>query len=827
MAYGLKYTSNFYQVKNYTTSKYKIEIYLEGYGGSSSDITLSSGSVNMNRGGDLLENVQATTLSIGIENRTEGAYKEFRTAAWGDYKIVLIQDPDGTPLTRFVGYNQSEIYTESYDQPPYTTSIEFTDGLAHLKYKRWDRVDLKVSETAVNCNANTVSASVKMNGAINGVFAEVRAVSGTHANHKITLQTSTDDITFVDTDQVWGGGWIKFDASQLGTDYVRLKVTTVEGGTSTVNWYLTPIYTGQKTIIEVLRLALNLLPSPLPIREIVNIYEDSINGATTDSMMNQIYVASEVYKEIKDVGDESFEVAFFANQVIEEILKPFNAHIFQWNGYWYIIRPQEYLDSTMYYREYNANVGTENTVTVDGTGNWTTNTRSVTGRNGTATELVLQAQSSELSIIAPLNRVKVTYDQTNLEITDSDLIKNGCFKIVSHLISNNANTRVPDFWNLVGYDYSSYIAMIYANVGGFGVFQFPLQSTAVIFDATYYMWQKVKKIRTAITDSLQFSMDFRMYWTCQKKPAGTTQPVSTFFSNDLSVKYEVEITLGAYYLAGDVSNGYSWTTVVSRATFEQKGFEGSFGTYAANYNKDTNFVVTLPTCPENALVDFEIKIYRPYSNFDSFKSTISTDYFITLRTLGHRCVSLVYLPSELPPPDELILFSEIDEDEDVEEITALHGDGINTISVNSYRLSSGLITDSWTRRGAAETEEILPLLLLQIRDMRGGFKRNLSASLIGEFDVYNTIQDTTDVTTEYYINDYDWAIETNEWKCNLMELKTFISPLTLSTNTNDGKIKDETSNTISTPPLEPPLEARIVETSPTLQPNQLNLNGYI
>jgi len=831
MAYGLIYTHTFHQLKGYTTDgEYLIKISKEGYVGSDSEITCTRGSINMNRGGDLLENVQATTLSIGIENTTEGEFKEFREAGWGDYKVVLIADPNGTPVTKFIGYNQSEIYTESYDQPPYTTRVEFTCGLSHLKHVRWQDEDGKISETGKDANSTaTVSASLKLDGATNGVKVRVDAATGTHSTHRIRLQRSVDDIVWTDSDRTsTGAGWTIF-SDDFGTDYVRLKIETAEGAASTVDWSLTPIYVGQKTIIEVLRLALNKLPSPIKIREFVNIYEDSINSTTTDSMLSQIYVASEVYKEIKEESGLTTEItSFFCHEVIEEILKPFNAHIYQWNGIWYIVRPQEYLDSTMYYREFNANVGTESTVTVDATGNFASNTRTVTGANGASNELVLQASSSEMSIEPPLNRVQVTYNQKNLDVFENDLIRNGCMLNWEIPLAAFPEQTYPSQWDLDGVDYTAFDTKIgILNGGAWFTFEPTAQSTLGAFDNTQHISQQNYGVVTSTADSMQLSFDFNFKWTCQKKSAGTLNSnIPTFFNNDLYLKYEMVIRLGTYYLKGDPTLGYSWTTAVTRATFEQVGMPGTYGTFTANGDVFETITTTLPTLPQTAQINFEIIIYRAYSNFDAFKQTISSDYDMTFTSLGQRCFSLIYLPDGESPVEELVLTHEIDEDENIEEVDVIHGDGTNSISVNSFRISSGLITDSWSRRGAGETEEILPLLLLQLRDLRGEFKRNLSANLIGEFEVFNTIEDTTDVTTEYYINDYDWNVESNEWSVNLAELITSVVAPTNETFVGTKGLPPTTNNINQTPPSEQPPQSKVIQESTTISSEQTNINGY-
>lgn len=831
MAYGLKFTHTFFQLKGYsTTGEYKVEIYLEGYGGASSEFKSPRGSINMKRGGDLLEVIQATTLSVGIYNTTEGLYKEFRDAAWGDYKVILIQDPNGTPKTKFIGYNQSEVYSESGDQPPYTTMLSFTCGLSHLKHVRWDEEDQKITETGKNTNSTaTVSASVLLTGASNGVRVKVDANSGDHSNHIIKVQISADDIVWVNTDWEITGAGFNLSTDDLGNGYVRLKVSTAEGSASTVDWEITPIYTGQKAIIEVLRLALNKLPSPLNIREIVNVYEDNINNAVTESMISQIFVTSEIYKELEYEDDVLTDtVSFFCNEVIEEMLRPFLVSIYQWDGLWYIIRTQEYGESTLYYREFNPNIGTENTITVDATGSFASNTRTVTGTDGTATELVLVAPASELSIEPPLNRVKVTYNQSNLEIFANNLIGNGNYDYWE-IPTPSQFWQYPSGWYFTGVDYTTYQTWVFwGQFSRYFRFEPVEQATAASADLTKSIYQIKPNINIATVDSLLFSFDFMIYFNYTLLSGGTTQnSLPTFFSNDLFVKYPIKIRFGIYYLDGNPTSGYSWTTVDSVALFEQVGMSGNFGVVVNNYREVVTISTLLPTLPANDSVTFEISIYRPYTNLPAFSVSMASDYSISLETLAHRAVTLTYLPNEVAPEEELVLYQEIDEDENVEEIESIHGDGSNTSTVNSYRLANGVITDVWARRGTVETEGVLQLLLLQLRDLRGEFKRNFSAKLIGEFDVFNTIEDTTDVTTEYYIKEYDWAVETNEWSTQLMEIITSVVTPTGGSTAVTSMTLDTTENVNSVPPPPPPLESKIVQSTTTAQINQVNLNGYI
>jgi hypothetical protein len=724
LAYALKYYHNFYQIKDYGgADEYRLEIYLEGYGGGSSEINkIQANSINVSRSGDLLDNVLGTKLTFGIENETEGEYKEFRTASWGDYMVKLIFDPSGSADEKFIGYNQSEIYTEPYDQPPYISKLEFTCGLSHLKHVRFDN-------------------------------------SGT-------------------------------------------------------------LYTGQKTIIEVLRLALNKLPNPVKIREFVNVYEDGINATTTDSMLNQIYVNTHVYREHEDEDDQNTDVGFFCHNVIESILKPFNAHIFSADGFWYIIRTQEYTDSTMYWREFNANVGTESTVTVDATGSFTSNKRTVTGLNSASNELILQAQSTEMSIDPPLNRVKVTYNQDNIDFFEFNLLRNSDWRLRT---VSTAPYITADFWTINGDDWNTYNAFTKWNTRWWFNFEPTSQATAVTLDNTKYLSQSKTGITTATTDTLQLSFEFWFIANVNMNAGGNiNNHPSNFLANDMFFRWHVEVKVGSYYLAGDVTTGYSWTLTASTAIMERKGI----GAFNSVIDKKMDFVLTFPNLPENGIRNFDIKIYRAYTNWQSYAST-NTDFTMSFRELRQRDFILKYLPVGAPPVEELILYSKVDEDENIEEIDVIHGDGSNSVSMNSYRLSTGVVTDNWNRRGKSDNAEILTILLNQLRDLRSTFLKVLDGTVIARMDFYNTIEDTTDETVHYWMREYDWAVESNEWGVNLMELRndTGTSLTTETKNAVTPALLDTTDTTMID--ISDPIstESVVTESTPAVL-DQANLNDF-
>ena len=698
MAFGKKYSTTFYQLKSYATSgEWQINIYLEGYGGAVTEIDTSRSSIKLDRGGDFSDSIRATTLSLGVENKSEGQFLEFATANWGDYKIELIYDPNGTPLTKYIGYNQTEVYTEEFGSTGggiYTTSLKFTDGLKHLDYIRWD-------------------------------------ASGT-------------------------------------------------------------LYTGQKALIETLRLALNKLPSPIAVREAVNVYEDSINTTTTDSMLNQIYTDATMYKTLEEEVGTDVEKAFMCSEVLEEILKPLYCQIYQSNGNWLIIRKNEYKNATIYYRDFNANVGTESTLTIAATGSITPLV-TITNNNTLATDIICPSASAEKEITPPINRLKLTYNQFNLDLEDANLIVNGDFQSFSqdanYAVTNNGT---PNFWSYTSLDTSTYSAYNFLFNGEVGVYGFQFNpatyKTAVapllsITAPSDYISQSKVSVPTATTDTIRLTFDIetKINSTGWATGAAPSSNFNNFWDNDIEVINQIYFKLGTYYLAGDNINGYSWSTVAQNAKCIVKGGDGyahNIGTSYLNYYVKT-FDEILPNLPQTGTYTWDFRFYETYTNVPDY-NTQSTET-VTITSIYYTNMRATYQPDELDPSTEQILYADINEDENVEEIEVIHGDGTTSISQGSFRLSTGSITDLWNRRGVVENLPILTILINSIRDDNGDFKDQLNATLIGEFENYNTFRMTIGAITKDYILDaHTQNLETNEWQCTLIEIKTFTNTITLT-----------------------------------------------
>jgi hypothetical protein len=667
MTYAKKYTIPFKQMKDYDGyDGWNIDIYADGHGGGVTTLYTEQNSIVLQRDGGQFEWVNGTKLSFGLYNLTEEQYKEFRDASFGDYYCLLVRSNSEQV---FLGYNQSEIYTESYSDVPYSAKLEFTCGLSHLKYVRFDN-------------------------------------SGT-------------------------------------------------------------LYTGQKSLIEVIRLCLNKLPNPVfGVREFINEFDDSMSNATTNSMLNQTFVDVTLYREVKD----GVTVGFTCHQVLMEILKCFNSHLFQYGFIWQIIRWQEYSDSTMYYRDFDARVGTESTITIDDTGNLTTNKRVAGQPDGTSTELVI-TESTELSIEVPLNRIRLTYNQEQQNVSNFQLLQNGC---IGNFTPNNY-TGNPTEWTYQGIDPDTYNALFPVNTINW--FQFTdINSGSYL--ATKYIKQTRANLYIATTDRLKIELKGYQSLTIDKDSASANfNDINGFLNGNWYRYYPVIIKIGAYYLQQTGSNSGTWGTTPNVFIISMLNSNYQMPFWLDTYDVesyDTQYIYT-SVLPLSGFQDIEMTFLQPYSNVVA-EDTLLTDFTLTVNNFGITCMSVVYEPDQSAAITDYVVYQEIDEDEEVLELDIMHGDGLYDFSQNSFRLSTGVVTNNWNRRGKTDNLTIFEQILKQYAELRGSFVKMLSANIITQMQPYNTIEHTVNGTAYHYmIQDYSYKLETNEWDVNLMEIADYTS----------------------------------------------------
>jgi len=102
--------------------------------------------------------------------------------------------------------------------------------LTSYNYKGQETLALDANDT----NAVTAGLDIKNNSLIGWSVLEK---TGSHGNHVLTLQRSTDNVNWDDTSSTVTAGtaYTVKQASDVVVRYVRVKVTTAEGSASTVD----------------------------------------------------------------------------------------------------------------------------------------------------------------------------------------------------------------------------------------------------------------------------------------------------------------------------------------------------------------------------------------------------------------------------------------------------------------------------------------------------------------------------------------------------------------------------------------------------------------
>jgi hypothetical protein len=160
--------------------------------------------------------------------------------------------------------------------------------------------------------------------------------------------------------------------------------------------------------LEVIALILQKLKFNIGIRVACNLYATGMNTAATDDPLEQAYVPCRAYYP-KDEPISCLEV-------IKRILEPYCATIIQWEGYWWIVRFEEFVTSSVPYREYDYRGDYRS----NGTHNPIVNVKS--------THLYDRLHWTGevfLDMVEPFGNIEVIYKQGLLK----SLLRNGDFKI--------------------------------------------------------------------------------------------------------------------------------------------------------------------------------------------------------------------------------------------------------------------------------------------------------------------------------------------------------------------------------------------------------------
>lgn len=130
MAYGEKYRG---YTKSFGGGDYQVRIYQDGWTGATTDITIAQDGIiySMPEVEDIFNPIRGTTVTVTAESNVNYFFEEFFTTEFGEYKLELYDVNSASII--WEGFNVIEVYQESFEAPPYFSTLKFIDGLAELK----------------------------------------------------------------------------------------------------------------------------------------------------------------------------------------------------------------------------------------------------------------------------------------------------------------------------------------------------------------------------------------------------------------------------------------------------------------------------------------------------------------------------------------------------------------------------------------------------------------------------------------------------------------------------------------------------------------------
>lgn len=521
------------------------------------------------------------------------------------------------------------------------------------------------------------------------------------------------------------------------------------------------LYTGLKHMLEILRRALNKLPYQLEIREVVNVYDDNQSSATNASPLTQTYIQSEAFTTSTEEGDDVTEEAWKCSEVISEMLRPFGVKIYQSNNIWWIYRIQDYQTTQMRYRQYAAAVGSESGTTLSTSGSITT-TITIPSTNK-----YWKDESAYLDVNNKIEDLQITYESNNTRPAN-ELIRNGAFGLWS------GASMPPSYWTMAGLTYATYQRRFTGYGDGerrYAMLVFFEPELGASRNTSNYI-QQTHEIVTTTSDSATFSFDVRILYSGEF-------PLRIMSAAKALVVYiDVEIKIGSYYLVGSdfpippstTETAFAWTTTPGYCRFRISAADYGYDTMlercflsSGDPSKIFRITIDAPVFPENTIDDFYFKILIPYHN----RSLFGAGYSGIVEHIQVGNVYGIYRADDSSPIISQVTKNVITDRSHEESMKVMFGDGPSAIALSSYRLSTGVPTDSWARRGVSESKSIIQILADSIIDMRGKYTRRVRGNTVfrtARLEVWNRVAMTVGGdTTKYMLTAFTWDIKNRQY----------------------------------------------------------------
>lgn len=586
-------------------------------------------------------------------------------------------------------------------------------------------------------------------------------------------------------------------------------------------------YHGDDHLLKIISRCLLKTGLNLEINIGVNLYSATMSSGVGDGPFDQCYLSNEtLYRE---------GIPFNCFEVVEAILKPFGARVFQWENKWWITRKEEERGTSYDYRTYDQ-------YGISTTGNSSLSPRLNIDEATASTRFVWSERSQiyeilpaykELFINSLNNRKEGLFngDFSLLDLTETVpmgwLLKSNNTTGVgveirndaNYLLFRNARTGNADFNDRTAHARTETFDMSLALTDQFEIsFDVGVDRLSTSIPFMVVKWQFVVTVNSItyylLEDGNWSTSAYYNYYNPKPTNKSTFSIKTTLPSAVTGInsdgKYDAECALVIYpYL----SQGYTYSSLANLQGATSTQLDGGIGVdvlydvygdqskfdilfYKTKISDEAASGITIvrPTdfhATTNAIVyELEGSINHYYSsNRPASGRWVNKQHFI-----GHNEIFYlsnvnvnVYSNNAEIPSDETVS-SLVDEDytinynldlifNDIPKTTS-GGRVSNDVNLfdNFFKLASQDYIDDWVRDGQAESDTIQRILLKQLINQYKEPTSKLSGSLTNlggsvYLAPYNTLVETFDGSKIYYVDGLTYNAKSCEYNVDLIELK--------------------------------------------------------
>lgn len=518
-----------------------------------------------------------------------------------------------------------------------------------------------------------------------------------------------------------------------------------------------------ETVINILVNSFNELPTDLarPFREIINVFDDSMNDADTEGLLEQLYIFEGAFWEL---DDDDVIKGRDCLSVIRGIMSSLKCRIVISQDKIYIERVGELLTaSTVKYVDYDS----AGLVTGNGTIDLR---RTLTNKSvSLPTKLAPIENDGSNSFNREFQEVTFSYSSKNLTTIDNNVVINGDFDKGYEL---QVGTPMPKHWQrstavntqILANGTSIHVGVV--NIPGIGN-----QISSLVIEDEMLVNTKIFVPPDYVSDVLQVDATREDYNLIAQSPADGAVTYKNLLS-DTSDNLEIRFKGHFDYTYTDVAVNNSASVLMFMKWAIQLGsnyYNTSNKTWSASSANRTSarlwahpptdtivtqtstvlvkrhffdHTISLANFPSDSVDDLTVKWFIPETtragnNFNSSEAISGID--ITFEQMNINYVSNSSTEFSIQKVLGETGSSTLRTNRFLADVN--HGDGPSSFSVNSFRLpTSNLPTTTWSSRGGAESEPGYKFLVIDpIFVNLGTYRQVWSGSLQGALELHNTV----------------------------------------------------------------------------------------